>query len=194
MKHKYLFLFIISFLSAQVFSQTCPDFASVIETPTEIVIFTYENPGPDCGTRPSTITIDGSTYELGNCDSYSSTYTLTSGSGVVDSSNFSVSYGSSTCDYSNNILPVVDFKTSGNEIRLFPNPITNGNYLNIDFGSTILSANVSIYSVTGKQIQNFTLNNLSKTSLNISGLTNGVYLLKISSNFQSITRKFVVMK
>ena len=194
MKHKYLFLLIFSFLSSQVFAQTCPDFASVIETPTEIIIFTFENPGPACGTRPASISIDGSTYALGNCDSYSSTYSLTSGTGVIDPSNFSVTYGSSTCYYSNNILPVEDFKSSGKEIRLFPNPVNNGNYLNIDFGSTILSANVTIYSVTGKQIQNYVLNNLSKTSLNISGLTNGVYLLKISSNFQTVTRKFVVMK
>lgn len=194
MKHKYLLLFVFSLLSSQVFSQTCPDFASVINTPTEIVIFTYDTPGPSCATRPASITIDGSIYTLGNCDSYSSTYTLTSGAGVVDSNNFTVTYGSSSCDYSNNILPVEDFKASGKDIRLFPNPINSGNYLHLDFGSVIMAAKVTIFSVTGKQVQDHAVNNSSKTSLNISGLSNGVYLLKISSNFQTVTRKFVVMK
>ena len=70
--------------------------------------------------------------------------------------------------------------------KMFPNP-TNGN--NIYF-SVIEDATIHIYNVLGKLIQSSEVTK-SKNSINISELTKGIYLLKINSGKQFITKKLI---
>jgi hypothetical protein len=69
---------------------------------------------------------------------------------------------------------------------MFPNP-TNGN--NIYFSVTE-DATIHIYNVLGKMVVTSEVTK-SKNSINISELTKGIYLLKINSGKQFITKKLI---
>ena len=70
--------------------------------------------------------------------------------------------------------------------RMFPNP-TNGN--NIYFSVTE-NATIHIYNVLGKLIQSSEVTK-SKNSINISEFAKGIYLVKINSGKQFITKKLI---
>ncbi|MDX6747203.1 endonuclease [Polaribacter sp. PL03] len=70
--------------------------------------------------------------------------------------------------------------------KMFPNP-TNGD--NIYFSVTE-NARIKIYNVLGKLVQTSNVTK-SNNSLNISNLTKGIYLLKINSSNQFITKKLI---
>ncbi len=63
-------------------------------------------------------------------------------------------------------------------IKLFPNPITNS--FQVDFPSTIEEANVTLYDVLGKRIKNQRISEGNNT-VNTSGLSKGVYMVKIQT-------------
>jgi hypothetical protein len=69
---------------------------------------------------------------------------------------------------------------------MFPNP-TNGN--NIYFSVTE-DATIHVYNVLGKLMQSSEVTK-SKNSINISDFAKGIYLLKISSGKQFITKKLI---
>lgn len=70
---------------------------------------------------------------------------------------------------------------------VFPNPASNG-YVNVT-SSTSGDKNISVYDVLGKQVINTTI---STDSLNVSELTTGVYIMKITQNGISSTKKLVI--
>ncbi len=70
--------------------------------------------------------------------------------------------------------------------KMFPNP-TNGN--NIYFSVTE-DASIHIYNVLGKLIQSSEVTK-SKNSINISEFAKGIYLVKINSGKQFITKKLI---
>ena len=70
--------------------------------------------------------------------------------------------------------------------KMFPNP-TNGN--NIYFSVTE-DATIHVYNVLGKLMQSSEVTK-SKNSINISDFAKGIYLLKISSGKQFITKKLI---
>ncbi len=193
MKHKYFYLFLISVFSfQQVSSQACPDNSFIIPVIPEEVLFVFDTPGPPCGSRPGAIVIDGSAYILGNCDTFSSRYQLASGSGVIDPNSYSVTYGSSTCDYTNGILGIDDiFYINNKTIQLSPNPIKNASVLNINFALN-MSAKINVYSLDGKLVLRDQLNNSKFKDINISSLSNGIYLLRLETDNASITKKFII--
>lgn len=74
-------------------------------------------------------------------------------------------------------------------LSIYPNPVTEGrNYINITTKKNF-SKQIEIYNVLGKQIY---ASVLTGKELNISGLNTGVYILKITENNISETRKLVV--
>lgn len=72
-------------------------------------------------------------------------------------------------------------------LKLYPNPVT-GNVLNItsDNNSDKL---VTVYDVLGKQVINTLVKN---GTVNVSNLTSGVYIVKITEEGKTATRKLVV--
>ncbi len=73
-------------------------------------------------------------------------------------------------------------------IKIFPNP--SNNILNVDFPDFANEAEILFYDVLGKLV--FNMNTFSsKNSIDISVLSKGVYFLKISSNKNSKTFKFI---
>lgn len=192
MKHKYLLL-IVFLYSALTFSQTCPEISFVVPLPTEEVVFIYNDAGPDCGDRPTTIDIDGSTYNLGNCDTFSSRYVLSLGSGVVDTDNFEVTYGGLTCEYNDGtLLGLEDHQSILNKvIKIYPSPVLKGNELTVYF-SIPLNASLNIYDITGKTVIATKLQFEDENNINISSLESGLFLARFTTEMFTITKKFIV--
>lgn len=73
-----------------------------------------------------------------------------------------------------------------NGLNLYPNPVTSGTfYISTDSNDV---KSVSIYDVLGKQVLKTKTNN----AVNVSALTSGVYILKITENGSTATRKLVI--
>ena len=71
--------------------------------------------------------------------------------------------------------------------KLFPNPVTNG-YVTISTKRN-LSKSISIYDVLGKEVLR---TQIAGNSLDVTKLTAGVYLMKVSEDGASSTRKLVI--
>lgn len=86
-----------------------------------------------------------------------------------------------------------DFTLSINQYEtkrfsVFPNPTTNG-FVNIT-SSDSATINVVVFDILGKQISDTTLTN--NQLLNVAELHSGIYMLKISQNNNTITKKLVI--
>lgn len=85
----------------------------------------------------------------------------------------------------NGVLKINQNSIAGLEI--YPNPV-NGNILNITTEANA-SKNVVIFDVLGKQVLNVTTDN---TTVNVGNLNAGVYIVKITEEGKTATRKLVI--
>jgi hypothetical protein len=76
--------------------------------------------------------------------------------------------------------------TSAN-FSIFPNPVTNG-IVNINSNSAD-AMQVQVYDVLGKMVKSETLSN---NTLDVSNLNTGLYIVKITQNQNSVTKKLVI--
>ena len=74
-----------------------------------------------------------------------------------------------------------------NDFNLFPNPVTNG-IVNINSNSAD-AMQVQVYDVLCKMVKSETLRN---NTLDVSNLNTGLYILKITQNQNSVTKKLVI--
>lgn len=83
------------------------------------------------------------------------------------------------------VLSNEDF--NANSFSLYPNPTSEG-YVNI---STVSNddINVAVFDILGKQVKNETLRN---ERLDVSNLKSGVYLLRLTQNEATVTKKLVI--
>ena len=72
-------------------------------------------------------------------------------------------------------------------LSIFPNPVTNGT-LNINSDANA-ERNVVVFDVLGKQVFNVTTSN---NSINVAKLNAGVYIVKITEEGKTATRKLVI--
>lgn len=93
--------------------------------------------------------------------------------------------GTSWSDVTPTSLSTEGFSTS--TFIIYPNP-TNTGFVNIKT-STNAAVNVSVFDILGKQVISKTLSN---NRLNVSALNSGVYILKLSQNGNTATKKLVV--
>ncbi len=77
--------------------------------------------------------------------------------------------------------------TIANEFKVYPNPTTTG-FVNI-VNANNEAVSVAVYDVLGKEVINSALTN---NQLNVSGLNSGVYIMKISQNNASVTKKLII--
>ncbi|TNJ44240.1 T9SS type A sorting domain-containing protein [Tamlana fucoidanivorans] len=93
------------------------------------------------------------------------------------------------CTYAQENKPSESFDQRIEGLSIYPNPANRyHNYINI---SSKLNApkTIEIFNVIGKRIL---ITNIISKELNISNLKTGVYLLKITENNVSETRKLVI--
>ncbi len=82
-------------------------------------------------------------------------------------------------------LSVTDF--NANTFSLYPNPTNTGS---VSISSTNSEAiSVQVFDILGKQVKNQTLTN---NTLNVANLKSGVYIVKITQNNASTTKKLVI--
>jgi len=85
----------------------------------------------------------------------------------------------------------IDDQKTVTGLRIYPNPATN--YFVIDLPSDISSkANVTVIDVLGKVVNSQSLE--SGASIDITGLSNGVYLVRVEVDGKSFTRKIFIKK
>ncbi|MEM5564470.1 endonuclease [Psychroserpens sp. AS72] len=82
-------------------------------------------------------------------------------------------------------LSVDEFQNQ-NIVKMYPNP-AKGNFVNIDSNNDLV---VEIYDLLGKKVKVQTIN-ANQKQLHISGLSKGVYLVKLTSENGSITKKLI---
>jgi len=74
-------------------------------------------------------------------------------------------------------------------LSIYPNPVSNGRlFVNITTYKN-LTKKVEIFNVLGKQIY---VTDLFGSELNVAQFSTGVYILKITENNISVTRKLVI--
>ncbi|MEY8869074.1 T9SS type A sorting domain-containing protein [Meridianimaribacter flavus] len=193
----YLFLLLIIGLFGfnKVNAQSCPP--TGFSNGSSLYFF-YDSGTSLCENRPTTVNVGASVFTLSSCDDEYSIYGLTSGDPVAPPNTFTADFGYATCEYTdgtltNETLSIKQVEAIFNSLRLFPNPVTTGNTLNVKFQSNV-SASINIYSVTGKLVLAENTDNLSVKPLSISNLPNGIYMVQITSNNLSISKKVVVMR
>ena len=72
-------------------------------------------------------------------------------------------------------------------LTIYPNPVSNGNlYIS---STKNLSKHIEIFDVLGKKLYHF---RLLGSFLDVSRLNTGVYIIKITENNTTVTRKLVV--
>ena len=196
MKKNYFLLLLLAFLSVNlIYAEPCPQGASSISSGSKIV-FDYAPATSFCVNRPMTIVVNGtSTYTLdtASCSETVSVYNLTSGPAITGQ-DFTITSGFDTaCVYSGGTLPVEEYTFLSKNLKVFPNPLNSGNTINLLFGLPI-DAKLTMYSITGKEVFNDVLEHVDRKDINVSNLSNGIYLLKLSTENTSITRKVVILK
>lgn len=88
-------------------------------------------------------------------------------------------------DFSVQVLSTSTFETA--KFSLYPNPTNTGS---ISIASTNSDAiSVQVFDILGKQVKNETLTN---NTLNVANLKSGIYIVKITQNNTSTTKKLVI--
>lgn len=75
-------------------------------------------------------------------------------------------------------------------LQIFPNPVTTGR-IHISTDQNSNSREIAIYDMLGKKVFETTLYGNNK-EINISNLNSGIYLIKVTENNTSATRKLVI--
>ncbi len=104
--------------------------------------------------------------------------------GICDGSEFAVQ-----TILADNISPVQgNISTEGIDIVIYPNPVS-GNILNVKLTSDIENPSFKILNLLGQTIKQ---GQLVHSQIDVNALQSGVYLLEISDNAQTITKRFIV--
>ncbi|WP_179315978.1 T9SS type A sorting domain-containing protein [Winogradskyella undariae] len=76
---------------------------------------------------------------------------------------------------------------NANTFSLYPNPTNTGSVTISSTNSDVM--NVQVFNILGKQVKNETLTN---NTLNVSNLKSGIYIVKITQNNATTTKKLVI--
>ena len=88
-------------------------------------------------------------------------------------------------DFSVELLSIDDL--NANTFSVYPNPTSTG-FVNV-VGTNDNAISISVYDILGKRVINETLTN---NRINVSALNAGLYIVKISQNDASVTKKLVI--
>lgn len=78
------------------------------------------------------------------------------------------------------------------DLSVYPNPFNSTTYLNVNLSE---NAELIIYNIQGQIVRNFNVKSgHQKISLNANDMPSGIYLIRLSTMKQSLTRKVVLLK
>ena len=84
-------------------------------------------------------------------------------------------------------LGIEEFEEVTNQITVFPNPVKD--FLNIKVTGSLDIKNIEIYNMLGKQIKSYS-NSFGR--IDVSGLSNGMYFLKLNTNKGVLQKNILV--
>ncbi len=87
------------------------------------------------------------------------------------------------------LLSVETFEAEST-FSIAPNPAST--VINIKFSTNLNNGSIALYDMLGKQVLIKDLNGNNEEILDVSNLTNGIYLLKIDSGNQSQTKRVII--
>lgn len=197
MKNYYLLLMcsVALFCTNLLSAQSCPPTGFSNATS----LYFFYNAGTSlCVDRPVTVTAESSEFTLVDCGDAYSVYDLSIGAPLANPNMFVADFGYATCEYTNGTLTAETLSVEQVEfilksLKVFPNPVTNGNSISIKAPVNI-EADVKLYNLTGKLVFENNVENINSKSISLSNLPNGVYMLQITINNTAITQKIVIMK
>ncbi len=102
---------------------------------------------------------------------------------------FSLTFLISYQGFSQNSFNNTPIEQGIEELSIYPNPVTNGKIFIYLTSKRNLTKKVDFFDVLGKQIFSTFI---TGKELNISNLSKGVYIMKITENEISETRKLVI--
>jgi len=198
MKKNYILLTLLVFLTSNIiYAQfACPESLGPQSTTTTIH---FKITAGTCSSYPANIFVaEGAyseTFTLSSCTGTNLKYTTTGSPLPVADSFASFFPNGGTCNYLNGTLVTLsdDEVSLKDKVLIYPNPVLNGDNLSIKFKFN-LSAKLELYNVTGKLVLSDAVSNQDKKEVNTNALANGIYMLKISTDNASTTRKVVIMK
>ena len=77
------------------------------------------------------------------------------------------------------------------EFGIFPNPSTNG-FVTIQAQNNELLSSVEVFNTLGKSVRSISVKNNAKISLDVQGLTQGLYFVRATTNNGIATQKLVI--
>ncbi|MFL0352371.1 S8 family serine peptidase [Xanthomarina sp. GH4-25] len=84
-------------------------------------------------------------------------------------------------------LSIQEVQPSPNQIKVFPNPVTNK--MHISLAATDIQTQVVLYNILGKKVLETNL--YQSATIDVSDLAKGVYLLNIKTENSTITKKLI---
>jgi len=99
-------------------------------------------------------------------------------------------YATDTCNGlgSHTFLPLSSADFSNTDFNIYPNP-SNGNF-KIELKNTTENYSVEIFSLIGQRV--FEKENINSSTISVSNLQQGMYLVKLTQGSKSITKKIVI--
>ena len=79
-------------------------------------------------------------------------------------------------------------------LDLFPNPATDEITLTLKNTAANQTAQIELFTINGTLVKQMRTNTLENTTISVSDLTAGMYLLQVRTNDQLYTQKFVIAK
>lgn len=185
---KKITLFISLLIAVISYGQNCP--TSVASGSTVTIPHFKVSPG-DCPAYIGIdVTIDGILCTFLSCSGSNLKYTATSPLPSADT--FTVVYPTGSCMYVNGILetlssPELSLQKS---LSMFPNPVDSGQEIQIQFAKAI-EGNLRVFNLNGQLISKHVITE-QVMQLKTEALSAGVYILRITSEQDILTRKFIV--
>ena len=193
MKTKLLLISIVitGFLGQGLFAQNCPGSIGNSSTTTRPH---FKIASQTCNEYPNSITINGSTFTKGACNGTNLFYDLDSGQSPLPSEDtFTVNFGNGDCVYVNGELQTlfISHNSVAESVQIYPIPasLKNGLYLKGPIG---LQLEVFLVDMNGRIVLEEKKVLEGNDKLNINGLSDGVYFIKLISEDGANTKKVIL--
>ena len=85
---------------------------------------------------------------------------------------------------------ISEIADNNNTFSIYPNPTTDNLTIDLQKTSNLQNTNIYIYNIQGQLVHQQQITQL-KTELNISGLTEGMYVVKVSNNENTMITKII---
>lgn len=176
-----------------VIAQTCP---TSLGNQSTLSTIHFKISSGTCNDYADYITIEGVRFDKLSCNGTNLKYQITTSDIISSSSTFLVTFGDNelNCQYVNGQLVTLSNNNIAFDklVAIYPNPV-KGDNLNLKIDQPIM-AQINIFNVTGKRVLSDEIINSYSKSIDVSALNNGIFILQITTDKASTTRKVILMK